>query len=142
MVLRLPDREPLPLFKALGAHVEIDSEACEAHCVLDISEVVLNRQGVLHGGVTATLLDTASGITASLTGDDQGLTPFVTLSLNVSYVAAATKGKVRATGRITGGGKGTKFVSCELRDEGNRLIAASTGVFKRVQPRKTEGVQG
>lgn len=127
-----PDRQALPLLDALGYHVEIDPEAGEGHCVLEISALHLNRQGVLHGGVSATLLDTASGIAASLSGDDQGLTPFVTLSLNVDYLAAARDGVVRAIGRVTGGGRSVKFVSCEIRDEADRIIAASTGVFKRV----------
>lgn len=136
MSLLRPDRPLIPLFEAMGYDIEIDPEAVEAHCVLQISSLHLNRQGSLHGGVAATLLDTASGITASLSCDPQGQTPFVTLSLNVNYLAAARQGTVRASGRITGGGKTTKFVACDLRDGAGRLIAASTGVFKRV--RRTE----
>jgi len=128
-----PDRPLIPLFEAMGYGIEIDPEAVEAHCVLEISCLHLNRQGGLHGGVAATLLDTASGITASLSCDPQGVTPFVTLSLNVNYLAVARQGMVRASGRITGGGTATKFVSCDLRDGAGRLIAASTGVFKRVR---------
>ncbi|UWQ32363.1 PaaI family thioesterase [Leisingera sp. M527] len=133
MPLVRPDRPLIPLFEAMGYGIELDPEAVEAHCVLEISPLHLNRQGSLHGGVAATLLDTASGITASLTCDPQGITPFVTLSLNVNYLAVARQGCVRAIGRITGGGSTTKFVSCDLRDGAGRLIAASTGVFKRVR---------
>lgn len=133
-----PDRPLLPLFETLGYHVEIDAEAVEVHCVLEITDLHLNRLGVLHGGVSATLLDTASGITASLSDDPQTLTPFVTLSLNISYMAPARSGMVRAIARITGGSKATKFVSCDLRDETGTLIAASTGVFKRMRPPETE----
>ncbi len=127
-----PDRPLIPLFETLGFYIELDAEAVEAHCVLEISDVVRNRGGLLHGGVSATLLDTASGITAALACDDQGLTPFVTLSLTVNYLASVRSGTVRATGRITGGGRATKFVSCQLTDSDGRLIASSTGVFKRI----------
>lgn len=133
MPLVRPDRPLLPLFEAMGYGVELDPDAVEAHCALEISSLHLNRQGGLHGGVAAMLLDTASGITASLSCDPQGTTPFLTLSLNINYMAVARHGRVRATGRITGGGSTTKFVSCDLRDETGRLIAASTGVFKRVR---------
>ncbi|WP_291731842.1 PaaI family thioesterase [Leisingera sp. F5] len=133
-----PDRPLIPLFEAMGYGIEIDAQAVEAHCVLEISSLHLNHQGGLHGGVAATLLDTASGITASLSCDPQGLTPFVTLSLNVNYLAVARQGTVRASGWITGGGRTTKFVSCDLRDGAGRLIAASTGVFKRVRKTETE----
>ncbi|MFW8595823.1 PaaI family thioesterase [Cribrihabitans neustonicus] len=133
MVPKRPERPLIPLFEAMGYDIEIDAEAVEAHCVLDISPLHLNRQGSLHGGVAATLLDTASGITASLTCDPEGITPFVTLSLNISYIAVAREGRVRATGRITGGGRTTKFVACDLRDESGQLIASSTGVFRRVR---------
>ncbi|UWQ29097.1 PaaI family thioesterase [Leisingera sp. M523] len=133
MALIRPGRPLIPLFEAMGYGIELDPEAVEAHCVLEISSLHLNRQGSLHGGVAATLLDTASGITASLTCDPQGITPFATLSLNVSYMAVARSGRLRASGQITGGGSATKFVSCGLRDETGRLIAASTGVFKRVR---------
>ncbi|UWQ24319.1 PaaI family thioesterase [Leisingera aquaemixtae] len=132
------DRPLIPLFQAMGYNVEINAGAVEAHCVMEISPLHLNRQGSLHGGVAATLLDTASGITASLSCDPQGLTPFVTLSLNVNYMALARQGAVRASGRITGGGRTTKFVACDLRDSEGRLIAASTGVFKRMRNTGTE----
>jgi acyl-coenzyme A thioesterase 13 len=94
--------EPLALSRLLGFCVEVYPERKQAHCVLDASEVHVNRSGVVHGGISATLLDTASGVTASLTVDDSGLAPFTTVSLNINYIATARPGMLRAEGRLTG----------------------------------------
>ncbi|WP_299351004.1 PaaI family thioesterase [uncultured Shimia sp.] len=128
-----PIRKPLPLAKLIGFAVEVDGAAREAHCVLKMQDVHRNRHGVLHGGIISTLLDTASGVTASLTVDDLGLTPFTTVSLNINFMAPATSGTLRATGRVTGGGRSMSFVEAELVDENGTRIATSTGVFKRVR---------
>ncbi|MEQ9692991.1 PaaI family thioesterase [Shimia sp. SDUM112013] len=128
-----PIRKPLPLAGLIGFRVELDADRKEAHCILDAQDIHMNRHGVLHGGLISTLLDTASGVTASMTVDDQGLTPFTTVSLNINFVAPATMGQVRAVGRVTGGGRSLKFISAELHDDRGRLIASSTGVFKAVR---------
>ena len=131
-------RTPLPLAGLIGFRVELEPDVTQAHCILDIGDVHLNRHNVLHGGIISTLLDTASGVTASLTVDDTGMTPFTTVSLNVNFLAPATHGEVRAVGRLTGGGRSLQFIDCTLRDQNGRLIATSTGVFKRVKSRAHE----
>ena len=122
-----------PLFETLGYHIEVNTEAAEAHSRIEISDLHLNLQSVSRGRVRAALLDIASGITASLTADPTEVVPFLTLSLNVSYMVARNKGTMRAKGRITGGGRGTKFVPCDLIDETGQAITASAGVSKRAQ---------
>ncbi len=63
-----------------------------AVCWLDLDDRHLNRQGILHGGLAATLLDSAMGATGSLTVDATGRHPFTTLSLTVNYLAPACRG--------------------------------------------------
>lgn len=133
----IPIRDALAITKLIGFSVELDTENGQAHCVLPVQDRHLNRHAVVHGGVSATLLDTASGVTASLTVDDTGMVPFTTVSLNLNYLAAAHQGTLCATGRVTGGGRALTFVDAELRDQDGRLIATSSGVFKRV--RQPEG---
>ena len=106
--------------------------------MLDATEVHVNRSGVVHGGISATLLDMASGVTASLIVDDSGLAPFTTVSLNINYIATARPGILRAEGRLTGGGRVLTFVEGTLTDSEGRLIATSTGVFKRLRERQGE----
>lgn len=133
------NRWPLKLAQTLGYKVGFDAEKQQAHCVLDMSDLHTNPQGTFHGGVTAIMLDTASGLTANLSENPEATLPALTLSLNINYLAAATSGQLRAIGRITGGGRKIKYVECELRDDKNTLIATSSGVFKIQLPRPTEG---
>lgn len=131
-----PIRKPIPLAGLIGFRVEVDADQQEASCVLGLDTVHLNRHGVLHGGIISTLLDTASGVTASLTVDDEGVTPFTTVSLNINFLAPVLSGEVRATGRISGGGRSLTFVDAVVCDDQGRRIATSTGVFKRVRSKE------
>ncbi|MBM3604442.1 MAG: PaaI family thioesterase [Alphaproteobacteria bacterium] len=102
-----------------------------ARCRLDTDERHLNRQGILHGGIAATLLDNAMGATGSLSVDPSGRHPFTTLALTVNYLSPGRLGRIEATGRITGGGRTTLFIEGELRHEDGALIATATGVFRK-----------
>lgn len=104
----------------------------EARCWLDVGPEHLNRHNVLHGGIATMLLDSACGATASLTVDARGTAPFLTVSLTTQFVAPARKGRVTAVGRLTGGGRSLLYITGELRDADDRLIATATGVFKKV----------
>ncbi|MEM9796058.1 MAG: PaaI family thioesterase [Pseudomonadota bacterium] len=110
------------------------SAAPQGRCWLDLDDRHLNRHGVLHGGIAATLLDTASGVTGSLSVDPAGRTPFLTIALSTNFVAPARTGRVTATGTLRGGGRSLSFIDAELTDDQGRLIATSTGTFKRVRP--------
>ncbi|MGI9374411.1 MAG: PaaI family thioesterase [Hyphomicrobiales bacterium] len=103
-----------------------------ARCWLDIDHRFTNRHGVLHGGIISTMLDCAAGATASLTVDDTGLVPFLTISMNTNYLSPAKSGRITATGRVTGGGRSLVFIDAELRGDDDALIATANGVFKKV----------
>ena len=118
--------------KLLGYVIDVGQEDKRARCGLQVDERHLNRHGVLHGGMISCLLDSASGATASLRVDDTGRTPFLSVSLTVNYVAPAYPGWVEAIGEITGGGRNILHINAQLRDDAGRLIATSSGIFKRV----------
>lgn len=118
--------------RLIGFALDI-SDGARARCILDLDERHLNRMGILHGGIAATLLDSALGVTASLTSDPSGRHPVSTVSLNVNYLAPGRPGRVTATGRLTGGGRSTLFVEGDLRHEDGTLIATATGVFRKLK---------
>ncbi len=122
--------------RLVGYVIDVGHEDGCARCWLDLDKQHLNRHDVLHGGIATMLLDSASGATGSMTVDPLGLAPFLSVSLNVQFVAPGRPGRVTAMGRITGGGKSLKFISSELRHEDGTLIATSSGVFKRVSEEK------
>jgi len=117
----------------LGYVLDVGQQDGRARCVLQINETHLNRHDSLHGGIATSVLDNAMGATASLTVDETGRAPFMTISLNTHYQAPAKYGDVlTATGRVVGGGKSLKFIEGELLNSEGKIIATATGVFKRV----------
>ena len=89
-----------------------------------------NRYGIPHGGVLATLLDTALGYCVCYTGDPDNKQLVMTLSLNVQYLSVARGTKLITEGRKTGGGKSVAFAEGTVFDEHGTVVATATGVFK------------
>ena len=121
--------------RLMGYVLDVGQPDMRARCTLSMTDLHLNRHGVLHGGIAATMLDSAMGATASLSVDPCGRAPFLTISLSTQFIAPATgQSEFIATGQIVGGGRALVFAKGELRDGSDWLIATATGVFKRVPP--------
>jgi acyl-coenzyme A thioesterase 13 len=121
----------------IGYVVDVSDPDGRGRVWLDIGPQHTNRHNVLHGGIATAVLDNACGTTGSLTVDATGKAPFLTISMNVQFVAPARAGtRVTATGRVVGGGRSTLFIAADLVDENDRLIATASGVFKRVPKEK------
>ncbi|MFF3139327.1 PaaI family thioesterase [Streptomyces mirabilis] len=85
-----------------------------------------NPIGSVHGGVYATLLDSAAGCAVqSVLPQGMGYT---SLDLNVKFLRPVTvdTGKVRAVGTVLNSGRRTALAQAELFDSGNRLLAHTT----------------
>lgn len=119
--------------RLIGYTLDVGQPDRRARCQLLVDERHTNRTGVLHGGIAGLLLDNACGATASLTLDERGRRPFLTISLNIDFVGAGRTGGVTATGRVVGGGRSLLFVAAELVQNDGTLIATASGVFKRVK---------
>jgi uncharacterized protein (TIGR00369 family) len=85
-----------------------------------------NLMGGVHGGVYATLLDTATAC-AVHTKLPAGTT-FATLDLNVKFLRAlnADSGRVTCTGRVVHLGRRTALAHAEMVDTKGRLCAHAT----------------
>jgi uncharacterized protein (TIGR00369 family) len=119
--------------KLIGYVLDVGQNDKRARCLLTVTDDHLNRHDVLHGGIASAVLDNAMGATSSLTADDTGRGPFMTVSLNTQVLAAAKKGdQLTATGNVVGGGLSIKFVEGQLLNAQGIIIATATGVFKRV----------
>ncbi|MFV0302141.1 MAG: PaaI family thioesterase [Paracoccus sp. (in: a-proteobacteria)] len=117
--------------RLLGYMLDVGRGDGRARCGIEIGPQHLNRQGILHGGIAASVLDSAMGTTASLSVDASGRQPFTTLSLTVSFLAPGRPGGAVAEGRITGGGRKTLFIEGVLTHEDGTIIARAQGVFKQ-----------
>ena len=102
---------------------------CELH--LTVAERHLNRRGRLQGGVAATLLDAACGYAGLLREDRAEPGEAATITLTVNYIGKLGQGRVRAIGRVSGGGRNIYFSSGELLAEDGSLAATAQGSFRR-----------
>ncbi|MCB1396824.1 MAG: PaaI family thioesterase [Rhodobacter sp.] len=102
---------------------------------LDITPDHLNPMGIPHGGVYATLLDTALGSSGCYEGNPDTYRPSVTLNLNVSYLARSRGMHLICEARCVGGGKSVYFSEGEVRDETGTVLARATGTFKVITRR-------
>ena len=89
-----------------------------------------NRYGIPHGGVLASILDTAMGFAGCYTGDPENPQMAMTLNLSVNYLSVAKGNVLIATGRRTGGGAKTFFAEGRIMDNEGTLVATATGVFR------------
>ncbi|RDI47583.1 PaaI family thioesterase [Falsibacillus pallidus] len=94
---------------------------------IPINEVTSNSLGILHGGITATVLDSAMGTLANiLLPEGFGA---VTSNLNIHYISPGLGNTITATATIVHKGSKTMVVEGEvLRDDGKK-IAHCTGTF-------------
>ncbi|MCQ0091014.1 PaaI family thioesterase [Roseovarius sp. M141] len=96
----------------------------------DFTDILKNRQGLLHGGIHALLLDTAMGYAGCYTGQPGVQQNALTLSMTVNYVGQLQGTRLIATGRRTGGGRKVYFAVADVTDDTGARLATATGVFR------------
>ena len=95
---------------------------------LAVSSKHLRSLGIVHGGVTATLLDTALGV-AGASHAPAGHHA-VTMQLNINYTRIATEGdRLIATGESLHSGSRTAVCKGDVRTEDGELIATATSTI-------------
>lgn len=123
------------LFSGFAAHLGLDLlqyQQAQTVIAVTVQPHHLNQAGNLHGGVIASLADTAMGMSGTWHADPEQWRLALTLSLNINYMASTPPGtEVRAVARTRGGGVKIFMASCDLLDAEDRLLASAEGVFKR-----------
>lgn len=114
----------------IGYEVDLSAADGSARVILDIEPRHLNRNGSLHGGIVAMLLDSASGFAASRKEAADKVGTVVTVSLTTQFLAPGLPGRVVSTARVVGGGRKIVYCDAELTDENEKVLSRSTGVFK------------
>ena len=103
-----------------------------ATLALDLLRRHLNNASNMHGGVMATLMDVAMGLSGTWEADPADRRVAMTLSMNINFSQPAAAGsRIRALARCRSAGQKVFMASCDLLDEQDRLIAFGDGVFKR-----------
>jgi uncharacterized protein (TIGR00369 family) len=102
----------------LGAHVEAADDG-SARIAFDVTDEHLNPAGTLHGGVLATLVDTAMGTAVrSAIGDDD--VP-ATSQLTVTYLRPGKPGPLAVTARVRTKGEHLTVCEAEVEQDGKAI---------------------
>ena len=110
--------------------VDYDAKTKTVFMRFKLDDVFLNFQGVIHGGIIATLLDTVCGVTIRLGYDPHEFAGHVTLELKTSFFEAAQPGVFIGEGRLLRLGKSIAFSEGVLKNEKGRVVAHASATFK------------
>jgi uncharacterized protein (TIGR00369 family) len=102
-------------------------ERGEVDVAMDVQPHHLNLMGTLHGGMIATLADTATGLALRSTLED-GLT-FTTTHLGVTFLAPGRQGRIVARGRVVRTGRRFGYAEADVVDAREMLLARATATF-------------
>ena len=105
----------------LGAVAEA-AEDGSARMSFRAEEEHLNQAGTLHGGVLATLVDTAMGMAVRSATDD-GDVP-ATSQLTVTYLRPGKPGDVTVTARVRTRGEHLTVCEADVEQDGRSLVHA------------------
>ncbi|MDN3014880.1 PaaI family thioesterase [Paenibacillus sp. BSR1-1] len=108
-------------------HMEkkIDNHSCEI--IIPLNSTLDNNLGIVHGGITATVIDTAMGTLANnLLPEGYGA---VTNQLNIHYIAPGAGEQLRCRAEMVHQGTKTMVVSGEAYRSDGKKIAHATGTF-------------
>ena len=96
-----------------------------------------NVMGTMHGGVLATLADSAMGFAfaTTLAADET----FATLEFKVSFLRPVWNSALTASAHVVHRGKTTGLVECRVTDERDRLIAHATSTCLVLRGKQAEG---
>jgi uncharacterized protein (TIGR00369 family) len=102
---------------------------------------IMNALGIIHGGATATLLDTAATAAAWATPDAKPTTRGTTVALAINYIGAGKQGDLIAEGQVVSRGGTLTIVDVVARDTAGRIVAKAQATYKLdlARDRRLEG---
>lgn len=121
----ITDRRPSGLATLLGMATELVEDG-RVVFAFEASEELANPFGTVHGGIVATVLDSAMGMAAMTVVPDGVAT--TTASLEVKYLrpVATDAGTLRAEGTVVHAGRRVVTAEGRLVGPDNRLFATAT----------------
>ena len=121
--------QKVPFAKVIGIELE-DVQAGIATMALDVRDELKQNHGVVHGGVVASLIDSAAAFAViSVLPQDERAT---TADLTISYLRPLIKGRARCTARVLRAGRRLIVVSAELSDDAGNLAATALTTYIKI----------
>lgn len=121
--------QPYPLQDHLGFRIT-GWRPDWARFEIPLAPFLMNRYGIPHGGIYATILDTVMGYAGCYTGDPAMRRLAMTLTLTTSFLSRPEGDLLIAEGTRTGGGRSTFFAEAEVRDTKGTICARGSGAFR------------
>lgn len=102
--------------------IELDSIGDgEATLSLEVSDKVLQLQGIMHGGAIASLIDTAVAVAIATKAEPGEL--FTTVELKVNYLSPISRGRAIARATLVKKGRRIVVAECDVTDSAGKLLA-------------------
>jgi acyl-CoA thioesterase len=119
----------LPFAKLIGMRL-IDLEPDHATIAIEMRDDLRQPSGVLHGGVTATLIDTTMAFAVRTRLELHEAT--ATIDLTIHYLRPHTEGTIECTAKVVRAGKRIFTVSADVENGEGKLIATGLSTYTRV----------
>jgi uncharacterized protein (TIGR00369 family) len=121
--------ETAPFPRLVGLEL-VDLNYGEAIIKLSMRDELRQPYGLLHGGATATLIDTATAFAVITTQvpDEQS----TTVDLTIHYLRPHTQGEIVCTARVVRAGRRITTVSAEVANSEGKLIATALTTYMKV----------
>jgi|SRR6476660_1644154 len=122
-------RDSVPFLKLLGAEVETVAPG-SATLLLPLRAELMRNDNIVHGGVMASLIDSAFAFAIiPILGEGERT---VTVDLTIHYLRPLSSGVARASARVVRAGRRVITVSADLFDENDKLAATALSTYLRV----------
>lgn len=119
----------VPFAKLLGFELD-DIGSGTATLAVDVRHDLTQNAGLVHGGVIASLIDTATAFAIlALLAPNESVT---TVDLTISYLRPVTTGRLRATATVVRAGRRLFVVSAEVLDENEKLVSTALSTYIKV----------
>lgn len=119
----------VPFAKLLGIEVE-SVEPGHAVLTMNLRDEHMRNDDITHGGVIATLIDSAMAIAIMALLAENERT--VTVDLTIHYLRPVSRGLAKASARVVRAGKRVITVSAELFDDNDKLAATAISTYLRL----------
>ena len=119
----------VPYGRLLGFEL-VEISANEAKIKLQMRDELRQPYGILHGGATASLIDTAMAFAVRTCVPKDVAT--TTIDLTVHYLRPHSEGEVVCTAKVVRAGKRILTVSAEVHNEEKKLIATALSTYTKI----------
>lgn len=121
--------EKLPFAKLIGMQL-VDLQIDTAILKIEMRDELRQPSGVLHGGVTATLIDTAMAFAVRTRLPIDQAT--ATIDLTVHYLRPHISGTFVCTAKVVRAGRRIFTVSADVTNEEGKLLATGLSTYTKV----------